>query len=85
MAVTWNGSQPLLEVKQSPLQRLPLASKEGFVEHSQLSLLPISPPPLPTQLSEEDHVPPHPRSPGGGTSSSPLRKESLPEKNWLME
>lgn len=36
-------------------------------------------------LSKEDQVPPHPRSPGGGTCSSSLSKESLPEKNWLME
>lgn len=80
MAVTWSGSQLLFQVKQSLLRRLAVASKEG-----QLSLLPISTPHLHTDSYPRKIRSPHPGSPGGGTCSSPLSKESLPEKNWLME
>lgn len=64
MDVTWSGSQLLFQVKQSPLKRLAVASKE-----SQLLLLAISiahlhtdgypgkiRPPIPGAL-EEEHSP----------------------------
>lgn len=80
MAITWSGSQLLFQMKQSLLKRLAVASKEG-----QLPLLPISIPHLHTDGYPNKIMSPHPRSPGGGTCSSSLSKESLPEKNWLME
>lgn len=80
MDVTCSESQLLFQVKQSILERLAVASKEG-----QLPLLPISITHLHTDGYPRKIRSPHPRSPGGGTRSSSLSKESLPEKNWLME
>lgn len=80
MDVIWSGSQLLLQVKQSLLKSLAVASKEG-----QLPFLPISIPHLHTGGYARKIRSPHPRSSGGGTCSSSLSKESLPEKNWLMD